>query len=55
MVLTKCDFFTCSECQSEEIQLSMREYFRSTVKYVITLHTPKTAIIKKKSLSNTQE
>ena len=29
----------------KEIQPSVRKYFRSTVKYVITPHTPKTAII----------
>ena len=32
----------------KEIQPSVRKYFRSTVKYVITPHTPKTAIIEKK-------
>ena len=46
-MLTQRDFCTCCECQSEEIQPSVRKYFRSTVKYVITPHTPKAAIIKK--------
>ena len=46
MVLTQCDFCTCSECQSEEIQPSVQKYFRSTVKYVFTPHTRKAAIIR---------